>query len=167
MRRLRRQGIVYGVSLGALAGATGYGFILWYAADRNSVLCNPGYAGTLPVLLSIPTFLLIAAAAGYLASDGKSVWPALAAGVLVGALASVGNFATVHMLQDQLVRMYGCPSDPNAIGPSLEELKSSTLTSAIVGSAIGLVLAPVAAAGGHVIKRDRRQRRPSPTLPTA
>lgn len=155
-----REPIVYGGVLGILAGGAAYGFVLWNLAQRDPVLCNPGYAGTFPFLLSIPTFLLIAGAAGYLSSDGASVWPALTAGLLVGLLAGIGNIATMPVVHDQLVRIYQCPFafDPNVSAPSLADEESTTLITTVVGSAIGLVLAAVAAAGGYVIKRDRRHQ---------
>jgi hypothetical protein len=152
-----RKATVFGVILGILAGAAAYGFVLWNLAERNPVLCNPGYAGTFPFLLSIPTFVLMAGAAGYLSSDGASVWPALTAGVLVGILAGIGNLATLSLLHDQLVRIYQCPFafDPNVSAPSLADEESSTVITTVIGSAIGLVLAPIAAAVGHVMKRNR------------
>jgi len=152
-----RRATTFGVSFGILAGAAAYGFVLWNLAQRNPVFCNPGYAGTFPFLLSIPTFVTIAGAAGYLSSDhGASVWPALTAGVLVGILAGIGNLATLPVLHDQLVRIYQCPFafDPNVTAPSLSDEESTTLITTVVGSAIGLVLAPAAAAVGHVIKRN-------------
>ena len=80
----------------------------------------------------------------------------MTAGVLVGILAGIGNLATLPVLHDQLVRIYQCPFafDPNVSAPSLSDEESTTLITTVVGSAIGLVLAPAAAAVGHVIKRN-------------
>jgi hypothetical protein len=148
------------VALGALAAVAAYGFILWNLAVQGPLCGNPGFAGTFQFILSIVTFWAIAAGAGYFASDGTAVWPALLAGLLVGILAGAGNLATMPVIHSQLVAMYQCPfaSDPNGSAPSFADEWNSTLLSTVIGSAIGLVLAPVAAAGGYVIKRDRRVR---------